>query len=413
MKLKNIALDNIKRRKSKGLFLIIGMMIGIATIVTIYNVTVQAQADIEQKIDEFGANIMVIPKSNTLSMTYGGITIPGTNYDIREIQEKEIENIWTIENSENLSIVSPKILGAAEVNSELVLIVGADLATEVKLKKWWQFEEGSSVEFDRKEIISPIDPSRLMVKTIIKGLKKNDIIIGSRVAAKLGLGTGDSVICRKDDESKKVTVRAVIKETGSQDDSIIFMNLETAQVLLEKKGKISLVEVAALCAGCPVEDMATQINRVIPNGNATPIKQVVEQKMQTIRELSQFGFLLGIIIILIGSLIVFTTMSASVNERQREIGIFRAIGFRRSHVMRIIFTETAILSVISGIAGYFFGIGSSILINYILGNSNLFLFDPKILAASIGISVCVGLAATIYPAFYASKIDPSVALRHI
>lgn len=413
MRLKDIAIENIKRRKSKVLFLILGMMIGIATIVTIYNVTVQAQADIERKIDEFGANIMIIPKSNTLSMTYGGITIPGTNYDICEIQEKELDNIWTIKNTENLSIVSPKLLGATEVNGEIILIVGADLSTEVKLKKWWQFTEKSSIEIDRVKVKSPIDPSRFMVKTVIKGLKENDVLVGSKVAAKLGLKIGDSVICKRNGESKEVTVKAIIKETGSQDDSIIFMNLDTAQSLLEKEGKISLVEVAALCAGCPVEEMAAQINGAIPNGNATPIKQVVEQKMQTIREISQFGFILGIIIVLIGSLIVFTTMTASVNERQREIGIFRAIGFRRTHIMKIIFTETTILSLLSGLIGYLFGIGSSMLFNWILENSKLFVFDPVILIVSIVVSVCVGLCATIYPALHAAKIDPSVALRHI
>jgi putative ABC transport system permease protein len=413
MKLIDIALGNLKRRKSKIIFIILGMMIGIATIVSIYNVTAQAQADIERKIDEFGANIMIIPRSNTLSMTYGGITIPGTNYDVREIHESEIAKIRTIENKENLSIVSPKLLGAVEVEGEMVLVVGADLSTEIKLKKWWQFEFGSKLTLTRVKEKSPIDPTRFIVKSVIEGLNENDVIIGSNVAAKFNLSPGDSIRCTRDDVTKEVRVKGVISETGSQDDSILFMNLGAAQELLGKKGKISLVEIAALCAGCPVEEMADQINRVVPNGKATPIKQVVEQKMQTISQISQFGFILGIIIILIGSLIVFTTMTASVNERQREIGIFRAIGFRRGHIMRIIFTETIILSFIAGILGYLVGIGSSVIINQVLRNSQLLVFNSYVLAGSIGMAVIVGLLATLYPALNAAKIDPATALRHI
>ncbi|MBN2440384.1 MAG: ABC transporter permease [Spirochaetales bacterium] len=413
MKLTDIAIGNLKRRKSKIIFIILGMMIGIATIVSIYHVTLQAQADIEKKIDEFGANIMIIPKSNTLSMTYGGITIPGANYDVREIHEDEIDKIRTIKNNENLSIVSPKLLGATEVQGEIILLVGADLSTEIKLKKWWKFEGGGSLTLTRVKEKSPVDPTHFIVNSVIEGLNGNDVIIGSKVAEKFNLSPGDMIVCSRDDIKKEVKVKAIISETGSQDDSIIFMNLDMAQVLLGKEGKISLVEIAALCAGCPVEEMAAQINGVVTNGKATPIKQVVAQRMHMIGQISNFGFILGIIIILIGSLIVFTTMTASVNERQREIGIFRAIGFRRTHIMRIIFTETVILSFLAGIIGYTVGIGSSVIFNGILGNSQLLLFNPLVLAGSVGMAVIVGLLATLYPALNAARIDPATALRQI
>ena len=54
------------------------------------------------------------------------------------------------------------------------------------------------------------------------------------------------------------------------------------------------------------------------------------------------------IVLLIGGLIVFTNRMASVNERKREIGIFRAIGFRKLHVINIIFSEAFIVGLIGG-----------------------------------------------------------------
>ena len=152
------------------------------------------------------------------------------------------------------------------------------------------------------------------------------MIIGSNVAEKLNKKPGDKIILNSDGNKKEVNIKGVITVTGSQDDSIIFMNLDLAQELLDKEGKITLVEVAAHCGTCPVEEMADQINKAIPNGKATPVKQVVAERMQTINQLANFGLAMGIIILLIGSLIVFTTMMSSVNERTREIGIFRAIG---------------------------------------------------------------------------------------
>lgn len=414
MKLKDIALDNLKRRKSKMAFLIIGMVIGIATVVTIFTITQAMQEDVQNKLDEFGANIMIVPKANTLSMSYGGMSIPGAQYELREIQEKEIDNIWTIENDENLETVSPKLLGAVEIDGEMILVVGADLATEIKLKKWWKFTNGSDLELTRIEKPSPIDPTQTMTVTQIKGLKEDDVIIGSKVAQKLNKKPGDSVSLASDGNTKEVSIKAIIQETGSQDDSIIFMNLETAQNLLGKQEKITLVEVAAICSGCPVEEMARQINEAIPNGKATPIKQVVAQRMQTIDQLTNFGLAVGVIVLLIGSLIVFTTMMSSVNERTREIGIFRAIGFRRMHVVKIILMEALILSSVAGIFGYTLGLAATIVAGPAIAGIEVSIpFDPYMAGGAFSLAVFVGAIATIYPALRASRIDPAEALRHI
>ena len=87
MKIKDIVFDNIKRRKSKVIFVVVGMMIGIATVVTLFTITQGLEHDIKHKLDEFGANIMIVPKANTLSMSYGGMTIPGAQYELKEIRE--------------------------------------------------------------------------------------------------------------------------------------------------------------------------------------------------------------------------------------------------------------------------------------------------------------------------------------
>ncbi|MFH1786810.1 MAG: FtsX-like permease family protein [archaeon] len=414
MKLGNIAMDNIKRRRKKMLFLVLGMVIGIATIVTIFSITEAMQQDVQQKLDEYGANIMIVPKANTLSMTYGGISIPGAQYDVRQIKEERIDSIWEIKNKNNLATVSEKLLGAVDVDGETILLVGAELATEIKLKKWWKFTPESGIELVRVEKASPIDPTKMVTVTEIAGLKEEDILIGSGVAEKLNKKPGDAVTLSSNGREMSFNVRAVIEETGSQDDSIIFMNLRTAQRLLGKEGEITLVEVAAICSGCPVEEMARQINEAIPDGKATPIKQVVEQKMQTIKQISNFGMAVGVIILLIGSLMVFTTMMASVNERTREIGIFRAIGFRKQHIARIFITEALVLSLVSGAIGYALGIIVTSIAGSLIAEVEIAsAFDPYLAVAAVALAVLVGTAATVYPALKASKIDPAEALRQI
>ena len=73
MNLQTIAINNLKRRKAKMAFLTIGLAVGIATIVTLLTLNRSMSGDIERKMEEFGANILITPQSNGLNMNYGGI----------------------------------------------------------------------------------------------------------------------------------------------------------------------------------------------------------------------------------------------------------------------------------------------------------------------------------------------------
>ncbi|MFC2162610.1 ABC transporter permease [Candidatus Altiarchaeota archaeon] len=410
MRLRDISFGNLRRRKGRMIFLVIGMMMGVATIVTLSTITTALEADVKHKLDEFGANIMVVPRSNTLSMSYGGISIPGAHYDVEEINEDQAQKIYDIENSENIASISPKLLGALKINGDSVLVVGADLASEIKLKKWWKFTNDSEVTLVRRIEPSPIDPTVNTTVTVIEGLTDQHLILGSRLSAKIGKKAGDELVL----SNQSFKIKAVLTETGSQDDSIIFMNLAVAQELLGKEGKITLIEVAAICSACPAEEIARQINEKIPAGQATPIKQVVESRMTTIRQLSKFGLTVGVIVLAIGSLIVFTTMTSQVKERTREIGILRAIGFRRSHIVKIILIEAILLSSMAGILGYGAGSAAAQIIGPTVADIQSGLTtDPKIAALAIGLSLLVGVSASIPPALKAAKIDPAEALRQI
>ncbi len=86
------------------------------------------------------------------------------------------------------------------------------------------------------------------------------MLLGSQAADSLHVMQGDGL----EISGRKFKVSGVLNQTGSQDDSLILMPLEKAQKLLGKEGKISIVEVAALCSGCPIGDMVTQIAEKTP-----------------------------------------------------------------------------------------------------------------------------------------------------
>jgi putative ABC transport system permease protein len=106
-------------------------------------------------------------------------------------------------------------------------------------------------------------------------------------------------------------------------------------------------------------------------------------------------------------------MMGSVRERTSEIGIFRAMGFRRSHVVRIVLLEAGIISAMAGILGYLIGFGSTTLaFPFFTGSNGIeVIFNPVLAAGAFAAAVIMGLASSLYPALMAAQIDPTDALR--
>jgi putative ABC transport system permease protein len=383
VKLHNISFNNLKRRKGKMIFLVLGLFIGIATIVTLLSISESMSRDIEDRLDQFGANIVMVPRSDNLALSYGGITMGGVNYQTVEFAEESIPEIRTIENAKNLGLVAPKVLGAATIKEKDVLLMGVDFETELQLKNWWQFEGAPPVN-------------------------ANELLIGSQTAATFNLEVGDTLTI----DSQDFVVTTILKPTGASEDGIIIGDLHAFQKILGKEGRVSMVEIAAFCRDCPITELVLQIGEKFPDAKVTALRQAVMSKMQSIDMFKTFSYGIAVLVIFIGSLLVFVTMMGSVNERTREIGIFRAIGFRRGHVMQIILLEAMVVGLIGGILGYVGGNGIAWAAMPLVVKDGTFAgLNYNLGGMALLLSVALSLIASLYPAQKASKLDPSEALR--
>jgi putative ABC transport system permease protein len=383
MKLHNIAINNLRRRKGKVFFLIMGLLVGVAAVVALVTTTNILEEDIAHKMDEFGANILITPRSEGLSLTYGGLNLGGLSFDTKEISQADLDKIKTIKNAANVRIVSPKVFGVFENKDQKALVVGVDFPAELSLKKWWKIDGAQPASED-------------------------EIIVGKDAADRFGFKSGETAEIK----GEKFKVAGVLEPTGSQDDNLIFMALPRTQKLFGKEGKVGMAEVAALCKNCPISEIVTQISEVIPAGKVTAVQQVVAGRMDTLHNFRKFSLGISGLVLLVGSMVVFVTMMGSVTERTREIGIFSAIGFRSSHIMRIILLEAFVVSLIAGIIGYLCGIGvTRVLLSFLTEHMPHFSLDPLVAGGAVFLSVVIGLLASLYPAMTAAKMDPSEALR--
>jgi putative ABC transport system permease protein len=302
---------------------------------------------------------------------------------MQEIKEEDLANIKNIKNKENVAAVGPIVLGPVTVGGRHLLMAGVDFQAFRILRPWWT----------------------------IKGQEPDDegVILGSEASRLLGLTTGNTMTIN----NRELTVTGVIDATGSQDDGLIFAPLAMTQELLGKKGRISMAEVAALCSGCPIPEMVQQISGVLPGANVMAIQQVVKGRMETLNHFEKFSYGVSALVLLVGSLMVMVTMMGSVRERTVEIGIFSAMGFRGSHVIRIILLEAAIIAGLAGVLGYLVGFSATRMLIPLFteGHGAHVPFDPVLAAGALLLSLIIGLTASSYPAFAASRLDPNEALR--
>ncbi|MBW6463213.1 MAG: ABC transporter permease [Firmicutes bacterium] len=399
MNLYSIALNNIARRKKRMLLILFGLMTGIAITVALFMIVESMRLALGDQIDEFGANIVIVPRAEGMDISYGGTNVTRASVDINQLTESDLELISTIPDYNSINLISPKLVAAVSANDRDVILVGVQPEREFIMKPWFSLS-------DQAGLPAGASPDDL---ALIK-LAENSLIAGADTARKLMLEAGDEVIVN----GTLFIIAAVISPLGSVEDGLLYGNLDAVQNLLGRQGEISMIEISAYCNTCPIEDIAAQLSEAIPGGRVTALRQAALLREETINKFSTFSILISTVVLIIAALLVLTTTMASVHERTREIGIFRAIGFRGSNVLTVILLEAGITGLSGGIIGYV--VGSIIALNfgsYLTGNNIPVFWQANLIAPAMLLALLITITAAAYPAYRAASLDPAEALRFI
>lgn len=415
MRISTIAFANLKRRKGKAIFLTIGIAIGVGTAVALLSLSSSIKEEIGSQLDRFGANIVVVPQSNSLSLDYGGVSVSSVSFDVKQLKNEDAANVLDIPYRNRISIVSPKLLGAVNVEGRDVLLAGVDFESELTLKRWWHIagrrpekEQELLVGYDAAKSLSLIEPV-----TAAEAQSEHALHAGSHQSGE------DKFQFRIVRDQLRIAgaehqVAGVISQTGGPEDQMIFGSLAHVQSLLNKPGQLSLIEVSALCKDCPIGDIVSQISERMPQAKVSAIQQSVRARSETIERLTRFLAAVSAIVLAIGSLMIFTTMMGSVIERTKEIGVLRAIGFRREHIIKGLMIEVAVISILGGLVGWGAGmLASWLALPYFAETRVVFEFQPLLAVSAIAAGLVIGTVSSFYPIVRASRLDPSEAVRYV
>ena len=419
MRISTIAFANLKRRKGKAIFLAIGIAIGIGTAVALMSLSSSVREEIGVQLDRFGANIVVLPRSNSLSLDYGGVSVSGVSFDVHQLTNEDVKKVLEIPYSDRLSLISPKFLAAVDVGAQQVLIAGVDFKSELVLKRWWHItgqqpesDEDVLVGYEVARALSIIEPDAEARAQSVSSMP--DMLDMQSHSGAAGQHPFRVVKDRVQITGREHRVAGVLAPTGGPDDRIIFGSLGHVQSLLNKPDQLSLIEMSALCKDCPVEDIVAQISEKLPHAKVSAIQQSVKARTETVERLTRFSAAVAAIVLAIGALMVFTTMMGSVIERTKEIGVLRAIGFRKAHIIKGLVIEVTVISVAGGLLGWAAGmLASWLALPYFAETGIGFEVQPALAMVAVVAAVLIGIASSFYPIIRASRLDPSEAVRYV
>lgn len=399
MSLSKIVFQNLARRKIGTLMLVTGQAAGIAIAVALFMTVNATRIDLGNQIDEFGANLVIVPRSEGMELSYGGTSISRVPFELMRVTEDDLAQIREIPDGDSINVISPKMVSAAELNGKPVILVGVLPNREFLMKPWFEF---AALDESRPEGEAK-DPVHME-------LDNDSLLIGAAVADAMDLGAGDLV----DLNGAVFKIAAVFKSTGSTEDGLVYAQLPVVQELVGKPREFSMIEISAYCNACPVEEIAAQLTDALPNGRVTALGQAALLRGETIERFALTARLLAVAALAAVILLVLTLMTGSISERTREIGIFRAIGFRRSHIIHIILLEALAGGFAGGLCGFLSGsLVAATAGFYLVGITGTAAWQWGLLLPVAFGSALLAAAAALYPAVKAANLDPMEALRFI
>jgi putative ABC transport system permease protein len=398
MKLHRIVAKDVMRRKRRVLYAVLGVVIGIMTVISILTIALAGESKIYEQLEEYGANLVVIPAVSQLNLELGGLGLGaltvGENYiaedkvaQVRKITDDMINQALGVEDEQlrYAAPVSPKLYVSSEVRGASVMVVGIDHEQERSIKTWWRVQDG--------EYLDGTDQA----------------LVGALAAELLDLRAGDRILLSGFD----MTVAGILHETGSSDDYQVFVPIKMAQEAFDRQGVVSSVDVRALCIACPVEDIASEINMMVPGVRALAVKQIAMTEMDMMDRINRFMLALAGITLAVGMFGVVNTMTTSVHERIRDIGIMRAVGASRNQIVRTFIYEAVIVGVLGGIFGYVAGTLLAYGIGPVIFPGVAVSYVPGYLPLSLALAILVAVVATLYPAFRATRIRVADSFRSL
>jgi len=390
-----MAFQSIRYRKLRSYLTMLGIIIGIVSLVSLITLGNSLEKGIEDQFSQFGTRRLFIgPK------IVGGFGGPPSG--ISPLTERDVEVLENIPQVEYVSAI---------------------------------FIERFTITYGREERstdVRGIDVENLDKFYADIGLRPaSGRLLGDQdhYAAFVGAGFAEDFFDREIPVKGGITINdqkfrvvGILERQGSQDqDYLISIPLETMQELLGRPGALSAIAVT-VNKGVDLDQVEAKIQHTLErrrgdeNFQVTSPQKIAAQAGTIINIVSLIVGAIAFISLIVGALGIMNSMYTSVFERTREIGVMKAIGARNSAITLLFLIESGFMGIIGGFIGIVIGLLLSWLATLAIGSTGAvsvsFYVDPNLVVFGLLFSFLLGMGSGALPAFKAAKLKPADSLRY-
>ena len=396
MKIRDIVLlsvESLSERKFRFALNLIGILIGCAAVTGLVSITQGLSNNINEQLEVFGPqNIMVIP-----GQLQEGRGIVGSTLGWRDLE--------TISKIREVKVATP-------------IIANKMVRFNMRGREYFVEVFGVTNEYFEINKNAEVEDGRALLRT-----DNAVVVVGANIAQPLDedeaiVDVGDRIKIEATvlDQQKTLTLRVIgiYSRTGGSFgadlDNSIGIPLRTAQQFFEVGGEFDYIMAQAESlelVSVVVERIEEKLGDNVMVISFESAQDMVGSVLGTIE--SVLGGIAAISLIVAGVGII-NTMTVSVMERTREIGVLKAIGAKSSDVLLLFLSEAVMTGITGGIAGALFGV----LLSQIIGDFINMPPDPSLslVVSVVGFAVVTAVVSGLYPAWRASNLRPVEALRY-
>jgi putative ABC transport system permease protein len=380
----SLVLRNLWNRKVRSFLTAGGMSIAVCAVITLIGVADVFEQAVTNLLESRGVDMVVTKKKSPQRI----------NSTLPQGLRARLEAMSGVRSVDPVLI---DVVSFPEENLIAVYILGWEPGGEMY--------KGLSVISGRK--LEPSDDSAVM--------------LGAVLARNLEKQVGDHV----EIEGSHMEVVGIYQgETGNEfESSVAILPLATLQRLMSREGLVTSFVIRVDRNGDKKAILA-RLSEEIPtllddkgrnyNAAAQSTRDHIQSNLE-LRVVKGMAWSTSAIALFIGVIGMLNTMMISVFERTREIGTLRAVGWRRSRVVRMILTEALLLSAAGAVMGLLLSLGLTWFLSQVPSASNLILpshVTPSLALKALLLAVVSGVLGAIYPAYLATRLQPTEALRH-
>jgi len=250
---------------------------------------------------------------------------------------------------------------------------------------------------------------RVIEGRMLKPGDTNAVLLGRVLALNLDKNANEQL----DIFGQPFDVVGVFESDSLFENGGLVMPLETLQRMMGREGQVTGFVIRSEERGArAIDALRRRIEAEIGGVAATPARDYVQSDIQ-IRLAKSMSWVTTAVALALGSLGMLNTMMMAVFERTREIGVLRALGWRRSRVMRLIVGEALILGGLGSLIGLFLGALGTVALSRVPTARGF--IAPNLPLGSVVLALLLGLLLSflggLYPAARAARLDPTEALR--